>query len=183
MEVKNKKKVLSGFGHRVYKNYDPRAKIVKKVLLYFITLRSLLMSLKSVERSHWLRLPWNWKRSLLKTSTSLPESYIPTSTSTVDWFTEPWVSQQTCTQSYSPFLEWQDGSLTGPNFWMTLKTISTGPEKTMLATARDNLQRCQREEITTLISTLLDQRKIREEKLPKNLHDSIRLICISLIYL
>lgn len=36
MEVKNKKKVLSGFGHRVYKNYDPRAKIVKKVLFIVI---------------------------------------------------------------------------------------------------------------------------------------------------
>ena len=35
MEVKQKKKVLFGFGHRVYKNYDPRAKIVKKVN-YFI---------------------------------------------------------------------------------------------------------------------------------------------------
>ena len=32
MEVKAKKKVLFGFGHRVYKNYDPRAKIVKKVI-------------------------------------------------------------------------------------------------------------------------------------------------------
>lgn len=31
LEVKNKKKTLFGFGHRVYKNYDPRAKIVKKV--------------------------------------------------------------------------------------------------------------------------------------------------------
>lgn len=30
-EVKNKNRVLSGFGHRVYKNYDPRAKIVKKL--------------------------------------------------------------------------------------------------------------------------------------------------------
>jgi citrate synthase len=30
-EVKEKKTVLFGFGHRVYKNYDPRAKIVKKV--------------------------------------------------------------------------------------------------------------------------------------------------------
>ena len=29
--VKEKKKVLSGFGHRVYKSYDPRAKIVKKL--------------------------------------------------------------------------------------------------------------------------------------------------------
>lgn len=28
-DVKNKKKVLYGFGHRVYKSYDPRAKIVK----------------------------------------------------------------------------------------------------------------------------------------------------------
>lgn len=30
-EVKQKKKVLFGFGHRVYKNYDPRAKIVKRI--------------------------------------------------------------------------------------------------------------------------------------------------------
>lgn len=29
-DVKNRKKMLMGFGHRVYKNYDPRAKIVKK---------------------------------------------------------------------------------------------------------------------------------------------------------
>lgn len=36
MEVKNKKKTLFGFGHRVYKNYDPRAKIVKKVTFLLI---------------------------------------------------------------------------------------------------------------------------------------------------
>jgi citrate synthase len=30
-DVKNKKRVLMGFGHRVYKNYDPRATIVKKI--------------------------------------------------------------------------------------------------------------------------------------------------------
>ncbi len=30
-DVKNKKKVLFGFGHRVYKSYDPRAKIIKKL--------------------------------------------------------------------------------------------------------------------------------------------------------
>jgi citrate synthase len=29
--VKNKEKLLMGFGHRVYKNYDPRAKIIKKI--------------------------------------------------------------------------------------------------------------------------------------------------------
>lgn len=30
-DVKKRKKMLMGFGHRVYKNYDPRAKIVKKI--------------------------------------------------------------------------------------------------------------------------------------------------------
>jgi citrate synthase len=30
-DVKNKRGLLYGFGHRVYKNYDPRAKLVKKV--------------------------------------------------------------------------------------------------------------------------------------------------------
>jgi citrate synthase len=30
-DVKSRKKMLMGFGHRVYKNYDPRATIVKKV--------------------------------------------------------------------------------------------------------------------------------------------------------
>jgi len=29
-DVKNRKKMLMGFGHRVYKSYDPRAKIVKR---------------------------------------------------------------------------------------------------------------------------------------------------------
>lgn len=30
-QVKNKKRVLMGFGHRVYKNFDPRASIVKQL--------------------------------------------------------------------------------------------------------------------------------------------------------
>ena len=30
-DVKNRKKVLMGFGHRVYKNHDPRAKIVRRI--------------------------------------------------------------------------------------------------------------------------------------------------------
>ncbi|KMZ75077.1 Citrate (Si)-synthase [Zostera marina] len=29
--VKNRKKKMSGFGHRVYKNYDPRAKVIRKL--------------------------------------------------------------------------------------------------------------------------------------------------------
>lgn len=30
-DVKDRKKVLMGFGHRVYKNYDPRAKVVRRI--------------------------------------------------------------------------------------------------------------------------------------------------------
>lgn len=29
--MKKKEGLLYGFGHRVYKNYDPRAKIIKKI--------------------------------------------------------------------------------------------------------------------------------------------------------
>ena len=29
--VKTKKNKLMGFGHRIYKNYDPRAAIIKKI--------------------------------------------------------------------------------------------------------------------------------------------------------
>lgn len=36
-DVKDKKKVMFGFGHRVYKNYDPRAKIVKKVIFFLFS--------------------------------------------------------------------------------------------------------------------------------------------------
>jgi len=32
MEVKMKKRKLYGFGNRIYKNFDPRGKIMKKVL-------------------------------------------------------------------------------------------------------------------------------------------------------
>lgn len=30
-QVKERKRKLFGFGHRVYKNYDPRAKIIRKI--------------------------------------------------------------------------------------------------------------------------------------------------------
>ena len=48
-EVKDRKRVLFGFGHRVYKNYDPRAKIVKNVVL--LIFRWLSRYSKYVERS------------------------------------------------------------------------------------------------------------------------------------
>jgi citrate synthase len=30
-QVKQRKRKLFGFGHRIYKNYDPRAKIIRKI--------------------------------------------------------------------------------------------------------------------------------------------------------
>jgi citrate synthase len=30
-DVKDKKKLLFGFGHRIYRTYDPRAKIIKRI--------------------------------------------------------------------------------------------------------------------------------------------------------
>ena len=30
-DVKAKKKLLMGFGHRVYKNFDPRAKLIREI--------------------------------------------------------------------------------------------------------------------------------------------------------
>jgi len=36
-DVKDRKKLLMGFGHRVYKNYDPRAKLVRQVIKTLLT--------------------------------------------------------------------------------------------------------------------------------------------------
>jgi len=59
---------LMGFGHRVYKNFDPRAKIIQKMC------HDLLQELGG-EQS-------NWKKPRWPTSTSLSVSCTPTSTST-----------------------------------------------------------------------------------------------------
>jgi citrate synthase len=46
-QVKEKKRLLMGFGHRVYHNYDPRAKIVKKVAdeVFAVTGRNRLLDI------------------------------------------------------------------------------------------------------------------------------------------
>jgi citrate synthase len=67
LEVKQKKKVLFGFGHRVYKNYDPRAKIVKKVILTLFRLPSRFS--RFVEKNLSSRLHSNWKKSLSRMNT------------------------------------------------------------------------------------------------------------------
>jgi citrate synthase len=44
LDVKNKKKKLMGFGHRVYRNYDPRAKIIRKVAYEVLCILALTIS-------------------------------------------------------------------------------------------------------------------------------------------
>lgn len=66
---------LMGFGHRVYKNYDPRAKLMQE------TCNEILSDWvwKTIRCSHW---PRSWKRLHWKTTTSCSASSTPTWTST-----------------------------------------------------------------------------------------------------
>ena len=65
---------LMGFGHRVYKNYDPRAKIMQK------TTHEVLPSSAS-RTTRCSRWRWSWSASRSPTSISSRRSSIPTSTS------------------------------------------------------------------------------------------------------
>ena len=72
--VKAGKGKLMGFGHRVYKNYDPRARIIKQVA-------NEVLSVTGNESRSW-RSRSNLNASPWKTSTSLSASCIRTWTST-----------------------------------------------------------------------------------------------------
>lgn len=178
-EVKERKRVLFGFGHRVYKNYDPRAKIVKKVL--FNLFRSPSMSSIFVEESLWLRLLLNWKRSLFLMSTLSAENSILTLTFTVDWSTELWVSLPICTPCFSPFPEWSDGSHIGRNFWPILRTTFTDQGRIILDILDVNLWICQPERKASSRLTQLVPRNRSEDRLQRIrlTDDVIRIMIIS----
>ena len=63
---------LMGFGHRVYKSYDPRAKVIKQIadLVFTVTGKNPL-----------LEIALELERIALRTITSSHASYTPTSTS------------------------------------------------------------------------------------------------------
>ena len=65
---------LMGFGHRVYKNFDPRATIIKKAC-------DKLLNKLQTRRSAVRDRSDNWKKLLWKTSTLSSENSIPTSIS------------------------------------------------------------------------------------------------------
>jgi len=55
--VKDRKYRLMGFGHRVYKNYDPRAAVMQK------TCHEVLEEVGEPRGPPAERLPWSWRRS------------------------------------------------------------------------------------------------------------------------
>ena len=61
---------LMGFGHRVYKNFDPRAKVLEKTAMRSWT------NWASMMNRFWILL-WNWSASRLRTNTSSVRSFIP----------------------------------------------------------------------------------------------------------
>ena len=75
---------LQGFGHRVYKNYDPRARIIKQTADEVFAHHRQEPAARHRARSS--------RRSPSPTSTSSPASCIPTSTSTRASSTRRWVS-------------------------------------------------------------------------------------------
>jgi len=74
-DVKDRKALLMGFGHRVYKNYDPRAKVIKRLAeeVFDVTGRT--------RSSSWL---WSWSGSPSRMTTSCRGSSSPMLTSTRD---------------------------------------------------------------------------------------------------
>jgi len=64
--VKSKKVRLMGFGHRVYKNYDPRARIIRKVAeeVFSIVGREPLIEVAVALEQHALKDPYFVKRKL-----------------------------------------------------------------------------------------------------------------------
>ena len=88
---------LMGFGHRVYKNFDPRAKIIK------------------VAADEVLQAPWyagqpfaenrarSWSRPPSRTSISSSASCTRTLTSIPASFTKPWASPPRCSRLCSPW--------------------------------------------------------------------------------
>ena len=64
-------RALMGFGHRVYKNYDPRAKLMRE------TCHEVLEELGLHERSRCSSSRWRWRRSRSRTTTSSSRKLYP----------------------------------------------------------------------------------------------------------
>jgi hypothetical protein len=92
--VKAGKVKLMGFGHRVYKNYDPRARIIKWAAGKVFEVTGGIPSWRSL---------WSWSASRSKTSTSSSASSTRMWTSTPALCIRPWASVRRCSPCCSPF--------------------------------------------------------------------------------
>ena len=112
-DVKDRKKLLMGFGHRVYKNYDPRATIVKKIAdeVFEITGKEPLIEIAMELEKIALSDEYFIKRKVFRLN-----SFTPTWISILAAFTRLWVSLRICLSCCSLFLVWPDGSPIGKDF-------------------------------------------------------------------
>ena len=109
---------LMGFGHRVYKNYDPRARIIKHTAdeVFEVTGKNPLLDIA-------LKL----EEVALSDDYFSPASSTRTSTSTRASSTRPWVSRWTCSPCCSPSPARRAGWRTGWSCWATRSRRSPGP--------------------------------------------------------
>ena len=103
---KNSDFKLMGFGHRVYKNFDPRAKIIKAAAD-----KVLAQARHATTRSSTSRRRSKRRRS--RTATSSSGSSTRTSTSTRASSTARWASRRTCSRCSSRSVASRAGSPTG----------------------------------------------------------------------
>ena len=106
--VKNKEDGvrLMGFGHRVYKNYDPRAAIIKKAA-------DEILDEARARTTRCSTSPSGSRRSPSPTTTSSSAASTPTSTSTPASSTRPWASRRRCSPCSSPSAACRAGSPSG----------------------------------------------------------------------
>ena len=88
--VKNREEKLMGFGHRVYKNYDPRARIIKKHVDEVLEATELQPAGRDRHAS--------WRSGRSTTTTSPRASSTRTSTSTRGSSTRRWRSRPRCSR-------------------------------------------------------------------------------------
>ena len=95
---------LQGFGHRVYKSYDPRAKIIKQTAdeVFEVTGKNPLLDIALKLEEIALSDEYFIRGSSTRTSTSTPASS-----------TRPWASRSRCSPSSSPSRAPPAGSPTG----------------------------------------------------------------------
>jgi len=118
---KNSGKKLMGFGHRVYKNYDPRAKIISMTRYW-------------TSRNIWSKLP-------CRIPILLSANCIPTWTFTAGSSCGRWASRCSCSRSCLRLAACPDGLPTTRRSWKTPRAALAGHARFMRAIPSANTSR------------------------------------------